>query len=71
MEKKLLCHWASLQPMATVAYWAKAQLAGPWWWPLEWPRQRVHGQSAPSARSPRGVGPAHAVWRGAYQRIGG
>ena len=33
MENPLF-QWAAWEPTAATAYWAKAQLAGPWWWPL-------------------------------------
>jgi hypothetical protein len=37
--------------MAPVAYWAKAQLRGPTWWPLGWPMlQRMDKARAVHAR---------------------
>jgi hypothetical protein len=36
---------ASLQPMATVAHWTKAQLAGPKWRPLDGACHQMHDRA--------------------------
>jgi hypothetical protein len=47
---------ASLQPTATVAYWAEAQLAGPRRWPLDGPCRRCAAKARPTRDHRAGCG---------------